>query len=1044
MSVSSVAPQSPYKGLAPFEDSDLDALLFFGRARETEVIAANLMAARVTVLYGPSGVGKTSVLRAGVAYRLHREENAHVVVFSSWPGDPVAGLVEAIGGSDASLVDALADAADRAGGDVFVILDQFEEYFLYHEHDSDFEDALAEVTARPGVRANILIGIREETLAQLDAFKAAVPTLLSNRLRLQRLDRESARAAIVGPVGRYNELVGEELAVELEPELIDSVLDEVVAGRVELSGVSRGVGVDHGDGGRIEAPYLQLVMARLWDVETARGSRTLRLSTLRELGGATQIVEDHLERAMAELSGREKDVAAAMYTFLVTPSGTKIAHDVRDLAGYADVEENEAANVLRRLSAERIVRSDSDNGTASRYEIYHDVLAEAVVAWRNRHDAERALHEAERRRRRAVEVAVAALVGLVLVAGIAIYALLERSHSQTDARRARAAALASEASIEMRLDPQKSLRSALAAARLYGGSAQERVLREALIASRLRAVRHVGKPIRVAGFSPDGRWFVSGDRGGKVHIYDARSLRPERTLDQQGPVSAAVFSPDAKIILTAGRDGSARLWRMADGQLLQRFPAAGAVRSAFLARRGFMAVTVTEGGKVRVWSTRSRRLLRAFSTRGVPFPKLAAVDPSGTLLVVAGHDRHASAYSLANGRRKYLLEQKGFMRSIAFRRDGRRVLTAGYEGRARIWDARSGQLVREFRGPDRAALAEAVFSADGAHVSAAGNDGTVRVWETETGQPIGIAVGHAYQVTHVAFNRSGTLVVSGSSDGTAKVWSREGRLNSLLSGRGGAVTAVAFSPDGNTVLTASDDGNLRIWNPFTDPQLKVVARVRHPTSLYVADGKDVIVKNRSPSIVVFGVKPRGLRPPVLLRGGTVPKSTVAISPDRRLEARGARDGEVSLVDAHTRKVVRTWPAHTAAVTSVAFSPDGKKLVTASLDKDVRIWAVPSGKLLHGPLRWHFGPVASATFSPDGRWILTAGPSSAGLGFADSGDRLVFLRGHTAPLVGAVFAGRDGRLIVTAAKDGTIRSWRCGLCGDVDDLIALAARRIAAY
>ncbi|MFL6037689.1 MAG: WD40 repeat domain-containing protein, partial [Gaiellaceae bacterium] len=226
--------------------------------------------------------------------------------------------------------------------------------------------------------------------------------------------------------------------------------------------------------------------------------------------------------------------------------------------------------------------------------------------------------------------------------------------------------------------------------------------------------------------------------------------------------------------------------------------------------------------------------------------------------------------------------------------------------------------------------------------------------------------------------------------------------------------------------------------------LKVVARVRHPTSLYAADGKDVIVKNRSPSIVVFGVKPRGLRPPVLLRGGTVPKSTVAISPDRRLEARGARDGEVSLVDAHTRKVVRTWPAHTAAVTSVAFSPDGKKLVTASLDKDVRIWAVPSGKLLQGPLRWHFGPVASATFSPDGRWILTAGPSTAGLGFADSGERLVFLRGHTDPLVGAVFAGRDGRLIVTAAKDGTIRSWRCGLCGDVDDLIALAARRIAAY
>ena len=210
MSTSVVAPPSPYKGLAPFDDSDLDALLFFGRERETEVIAANLMAARVTVLYGPSGVGKTSVLRAGVAYRLRREEEAHVVVFSSWPGDPVAGLIEALGGSGTSLVDALADAANRAGGDVYVILDQFEEYFLYHEHDGAFVDALAEVIPRPGVRANIIIGIREETLAQLDAFKPSIPTLLSNRLGLQRLDRSSAEAAVVGPVRRYNEIVGEE------------------------------------------------------------------------------------------------------------------------------------------------------------------------------------------------------------------------------------------------------------------------------------------------------------------------------------------------------------------------------------------------------------------------------------------------------------------------------------------------------------------------------------------------------------------------------------------------------------------------------------------------------------------------------------------------------------------------------------------------------------------------------------------------------------------------------------------------------------------
>src|SRR5207244_4309488 len=95
MSVAVSAPQSPYKGLAAFDDSDLDALLFFGRERESEIIAANLMAARITVLYGPSGVGKSSVLRAGVAHRLREEQGVGVIVFSNWTGDPVAALAEA-------------------------------------------------------------------------------------------------------------------------------------------------------------------------------------------------------------------------------------------------------------------------------------------------------------------------------------------------------------------------------------------------------------------------------------------------------------------------------------------------------------------------------------------------------------------------------------------------------------------------------------------------------------------------------------------------------------------------------------------------------------------------------------------------------------------------------------------------------------------------------------------------------------------------------------------------------------------------------------
>ena len=95
-------PDSPYKGLVPFEDSELDALFFFGRERETGLVTANLMAARLTVLYGPIGVGKSSLLRAGVAHGLREQARASVtvggrpefgvVVFSTWRDEPIAGI----------------------------------------------------------------------------------------------------------------------------------------------------------------------------------------------------------------------------------------------------------------------------------------------------------------------------------------------------------------------------------------------------------------------------------------------------------------------------------------------------------------------------------------------------------------------------------------------------------------------------------------------------------------------------------------------------------------------------------------------------------------------------------------------------------------------------------------------------------------------------------------------------------------------------------------------------------------------------------------
>ena len=199
---------SPYKGLRMFEDSALDVPFFFGRERERGLVEANLMASRLTVLYGESGVGKSSLLRAGVAHHLRSVGRANlaergepelaVVVFDAWRDDPVAALsracgeevTRALGGSlplpqaRLPLADALRGWQEILGGDLYVILDQTEEYFLYHRNDAGAGTFAAEfpaVVTSPSLRVNFLLAIREDALAKLDASKTREAGVASRR-----------------------------------------------------------------------------------------------------------------------------------------------------------------------------------------------------------------------------------------------------------------------------------------------------------------------------------------------------------------------------------------------------------------------------------------------------------------------------------------------------------------------------------------------------------------------------------------------------------------------------------------------------------------------------------------------------------------------------------------------------------------------------------------------------------------------------------------------------------------------------------------------
>ena len=476
---------SPYFGLDYYDERF--GAWFFGRESDGSKIITNLRAARLTLLHAESGVGKTSLLRAGVAWRLHRladDMSAKArpvrsipVVFSSWKDDPTTELAAAVGAAvrpylgnggmptpAGGPLDAAVEAASGAvNASLLIMLDQFEEYFLYRSREpvpERFADELARCVNRTDLRANFVIAIREDAYAELgDLFKGRITNVYGNYLHIDYLDRAAAEKAIRGPVDVYNSQPGVTRPVTVQDELVEAVLDEVRAfGRDGTAAVA------DGDRDRIATPLLQLVMQRVWDTERAEGSADLRLSTLQRLHGVRMIVDDHLGKALGALNGGEREAAIDMFDHLVTPSGGKIAESVSDLAKRTGHPEDQVDGVLRKLDDERILRPvpaapGQDPVRSRRYEIFHDVLASPI----NRAIAAREEQHRIRRFRRLAALAVALLVVVSAVAVVFAYLL---NSANTEKLTAESRQLAADADLNVAHDPELSTTLALQALKL--------------------------------------------------------------------------------------------------------------------------------------------------------------------------------------------------------------------------------------------------------------------------------------------------------------------------------------------------------------------------------------------------------------------------------------------------------------------------------------------------------------------------------------------------------------------------------------------------
>jgi WD40 repeat protein/serine/threonine protein kinase/tetratricopeptide (TPR) repeat protein len=532
---------------------------------------------------------------------------------------------------------------------------------------------------------------------------------------------------------------------------------------------------------------------------------------------------------------------------------------------------------------------------------------------------------------------------------------------------------------------------------------------------------------RGLAFSPDGKRIVAG--GSRVKVWDAEKGGPP-LLDLGGLMQLAAsttFSPDGTRILIGGIDGMAKVLDARTGTPLftLKTPQASGPGVGWFTGWG-------EGEQSASFSPDGTRIVTVSGARGAHVAKVWDARTGAELFVLQGHTN--------------------LVFCAAFGPDGEHIVTGSLDATAKVWDARTGTPRLEMGEPGRNVYSVAV-SPDGMRIVAGGGEfakpGKASVWDARTGTPLLDLKGvKGPAMRSVAFSRDGTRIVTGGDindkgrlqNGEATVWdARTGAALLDLKGVGEGVSSVSFSPDGMRIVTAGH-GTTR-GGQFPGRELKVWD-AQTGAVLF-----DLTMPVKSPGY------PLGNSPP---RGGCVAFS----SDGTRFVAGGLINigsgaTEARVWDASTGTLLLELKGRTGIAHCVAFSPDGTRIVTGGGDtidssRTAKVWEVPSarpegfattGTQLTFELKGHTGPVVSVAFSPDGERIITGSEDrTVRVWDARTGTTLLELSGFRDRLTSVAFSP-DGTRIVTGEFGGTVTVWDARVGKDVPDGEELAYRRL---